>query len=105
MVMKKIEVFSSCKKALSTAYLYKDCDWSIGRFKMPNKYTAIAFIALYSCTIILQLWYNVGQAFSPQAVAQLLGTTQMLMIYLSLAHQKRLIISTIDKLQETIDNR
>lgn len=91
MVMNKIKVFSSCKKALSTAYLYKDCDWSIGRFKIPNKYTAIAFIALYSCTIILQLWYIAGQAFSPQAVA--------------LAHQKRLIISTIDRLQETIDNR
>lgn len=102
--MNKIESLSGCKQLLNWTYLYKDCDWKIGRYKVPNKYSAIAFIVLYTGTLLMEIWLICVQQFNPHAIAQCIGAIQMVLIYVSLMQQKSLIIKTIDRLQETIDN-
>lgn len=101
-----IEVLSKCRFILKWTHLYNPNGVRIGSTKIPDLLVFSLLALQFTETGALYLWHCFDDNFNKESVSgtlpYVIGTTQMTLVYLSLAMRNRIIVQAIDNLQEAV---
>lgn len=101
-----IEVLSKCRFILKWTHLYNPNGVRIGSTKTPDLLIACLLVLQFVETAVMYLLYCIDEGFSIESVSgtlpYVIGTSQISLVYMSLAMKNRLIVQAIDGLQAAV---
>lgn len=104
--IRSIEVLSKCRFIFKWTNLYNPNGFYIGQTKIPDALVTLLLSSQIMGTGVLYFLYCYDHEFDSDSISgtfpYVIGTTQMTLVYVSLAMRNRVIVAAIRDLQKVV---